>query len=74
LFALLGGAWGPVAETSGVLKDVCQLLPSYWLVQAGQVALGGKAWPPKAWIVIAVWTLVLVRITVRVYNRDTKRI
>ena len=42
LFALLGGAWGPVANTSGVLKDLCQLLPSYWLVQAGQVALGGK--------------------------------
>jgi ABC-2 type transport system permease protein len=74
LFALLGGAWGPVANSSGVLKQLCQLLPSYWLVQAGQVALGGKAWPPKAWIVIAVWTVVLVRITVRVYNRDTKRI
>jgi ABC-2 type transport system permease protein len=74
LFALLGGAWGPVANTSGVLKDLCQLLPSYWLVQAGQVALGGKAWPAKAWIVLAVWTIVLVRLTVRVYNRDTKRI
>jgi ABC-2 type transport system permease protein len=74
LFALLGGAWGPVANSSGVLKDLCKLLPSYWLVQAGQVALGGKAWPPEAWIVIAVWTIVLVRITVRVYNRDTKRI
>jgi ABC-2 type transport system permease protein len=74
LFALLGGAWGPIANTSGVLRDLCQLLPSYWLVQAGQVALGGKAWPPKAWIVLAVWTIVLVRLTVRVYNRDTKRI
>jgi ABC-2 type transport system permease protein len=73
LFALLGGAWAPIAN-SGVLKDLCQLLPSYWLVQAGQVALGGKGWPPKAWFVIAVWTLVLVRITVRVYNRDTKRV
>ncbi len=74
LFALLGGAWGPVANSSGVLKDLCQLLPSYWLVQAGQVALGGKAWPAEAWIVIAVWTFVLVRITLRVYSRDTKRI
>jgi ABC-2 type transport system permease protein len=73
LFALLGGAWGPIA-TTGALKDLCRLLPSYWLVQAGRVALGGKAWPPEAWIVIAVWTVVLVRITVRVYNRDTKRI
>lgn len=74
LFALLGGAWGPVANSSEVLKELCQLLPSYWLVQAGRVALGGKAWPPEAWIVIAVWTVVLIRITVRVYNSDTKRI
>jgi ABC-2 type transport system permease protein len=74
LFALLGGAWGPITGSSRALQDLCQLLPSYWLVQAGQVALGGRAWPAKAWIVIAVWTLVLARVTVRVYQRDTKRL
>jgi ABC-2 type transport system permease protein len=34
LFALLGGAWGPVIS-SGALHAAAELLPSYWLVQAG---------------------------------------
>ena len=34
LFALLGGAWGPITS-SGVLHRFAEALPSYWLVQAG---------------------------------------
>jgi ABC-2 type transport system permease protein len=73
LLALLGGAYGPVA-TSGVLHDLVKLLPSYWLVQAGYVALGGRAWGAEGWIVVAVWTIVLARLTVRVWARDTRRV
>jgi ABC-2 type transport system permease protein len=73
LFALLGGAWGPIATTGG-LHDLATALPSYWLVQAGASALSGEGWPLKGWIVIAVWTAVLTRITVRVYRRDTSRV
>ena len=47
LLALLGGTWFPLAAHR-VLHDVAQYLPSYWLVQAGRVALGGHAWPGKA--------------------------
>ena len=50
------------------------LLPSYWLVQAGKTALEGGGWPLQGWIVIAGWTLGLTRITMRVYERDTKRV
>jgi len=42
LFALLGGAYGPLV-TSGFLFDVVKCLPSYWLVQAGKTALVGAA-------------------------------
>jgi len=74
LFALLGGAYGPLV-TAGALLKVVKCLPSYWLVQAGKTALGGSGWPPaEAWIVIAVWTAVLGRITARVYQRDTVRV
>ena len=72
LFALLGGAWGPIAA-SGALHDIATMLPSYWLVQAGQSALDGEGWPPEGWIVIGVWTLVLTRMAVSVYRRDTSR-
>jgi ABC-2 type transport system permease protein len=73
LFALLGGSWFPIAS-SGVLHDIAQLLPSYWLVQASHVSLNGPAWGYKGWLVIAVWSLVLTGLAARAYRRDTKRV
>jgi ABC-2 type transport system permease protein len=43
LLALLGGVWFPITG-GGVMQDVAEALPSYWLVQASQVGLGGAAW------------------------------
>lgn len=74
LFALLGGAWGPLA-TSGAFLTLVKCLPSYWLVQAGKSALGAGGWPPaQAWVVIAVWTAGLAQLAARVYQRDTTRV
>jgi ABC-2 type transport system permease protein len=73
LFALLGGAYGPLI-TGGALLTIVKFLPSYWLVQAGKSALDGGGWPLEAWIVIAVWSIVLSVVAVRVYQRDTKRV
>ena len=73
LLALLGGAFGPIA-TSGVFHDIVRLLPSYWLVQSGRVALGGGPWSAQGWLVVAAWTVALVRLTVFVYRRDTERV
>jgi ABC-2 type transport system permease protein len=73
LMALLGGAYGPLVN-GGVIFTVVKCLPSYWLVQAGKSALVGGGWPLEAWVVIAVWTVVLSILSVRVYQRDTKRI
>jgi ABC-2 type transport system permease protein len=72
IFALFGGAWGPIAQ-DGILRTFAEGLPSYWLVQAGRTALGGDAWPPRAWLVVALWTAVLVPLTATVYRRDTAR-
>ena len=72
LFALLGGAWGPLAS-DGFLRRLAELIPSYWLVQAGKLALGGDAWPQKGWVVLFVWTVVLSRLAGRAYRRDTAR-
>jgi ABC-2 type transport system permease protein len=74
LFALLGGAFGPLAK-KGILLTIVKLIPSYWLVQAGRSALlGAHAWSGEAWIVIAVWTLAMLRLTIWVYRRDTSRV
>jgi ABC-2 type transport system permease protein len=72
IFALLGGAWGPFAE-HGALNAATKLLPSYWLVQAGKSAFGNVAWPAEGWIVIAVWSAILVRLAILAYRRDTGR-
>jgi hypothetical protein len=56
------------------MHALARILPSYWLVQAGETAAGGAGWPAQAWLVIAVWTAVLVRLAATVYRRDTKRV
>ena len=74
LFALFGGVFGPLF-TSGPVFDVIKALPSYWLVLAGKSALdGAHIWTGEAWIVIAAWSLVMARIGVRVYRRDTAKV
>jgi ABC-2 type transport system permease protein len=72
LFALLGGSWFPITG-GGFMHDLAQLLPSYWLVQASHVALGGSAWPRLGWLVIAAWSVGAALVARWAYRRDTKR-
>jgi ABC-2 type transport system permease protein len=73
VFALLGGIWFPV-DKSGVLHDIAQALPSYWLVQASRVGIGGQSWGGRGWLVIVLWTAALVALAVGAYRRDTARV
>jgi ABC-2 type transport system permease protein len=73
LLALLGGTYFPLGH-SGFLYHLALYLPSYWLVQASHVALGGAAWPARGWIVIAAWTAILAVAAQRAYRRDTRRV
>jgi ABC-2 type transport system permease protein len=69
LFAFVGGAWFPLSST-GVLHDISQLTPSYWLVWAGHAGVTHQAWPLKGWLVVLVWTVVLARLALLAYKRD----
>lgn len=73
LLALLGGTWFPIAG-HGFLHDLTQFIPSYWLVQASHVAVGGRAWSAKGWIVMIAWTIILSLLAGRAYRRDTGRV
>jgi ABC-2 type transport system permease protein len=73
IMALLGGVFGPLF-THGTMLSVVKLLPSYWLVQASQVAVGGGGWTGEAWAVIAAWTAVMVMVAGLAYQRDTARV
>jgi len=72
LLALLGGTWFPI--TGGAMQKIGEALPSYWLVQAGHVGLGGGSWPTTGWIVIAAWTLGGIAAARWAYARDTKKV
>jgi ABC-2 type transport system permease protein len=72
LFALLGGVWFPV--THGAMHAVAEGLPSYWLVQAGHVGLGGQGWGTTGWAVVAAWTVACAALARRAYERDTRRV
>jgi len=72
VFALLGGVWFPI--TSGAMRDLAEALPSYWLVQAAHVGLGGSGWGARGWLVVAAWTVVAAGAARRAYARDTQRV
>ena len=72
LLSLLGGIWFPVG--SGTMHDIAQALPSFWLVQASHVSLGGAAWGAKGWLIVAAWTVALTALAARAYARDTERV
>jgi ABC-2 type transport system permease protein len=72
LLALLGGVWFPI--TSGAMHAIAEALPSYWLVQAGRVGIGGRGWGTTGWLVVAGWTVVAAALARRAYARDTQRV
>jgi ABC-2 type transport system permease protein len=70
-FAFLGGTWFPLGH--GVLNDIGEALPSYWLVQASHVGVGGHGWSHLGWVVIAVWSVAAAAVARWAYRRDTAR-
>ena len=74
LFAFLGGSWYPITG-GGFIEHVAKLLPSYWIVQASYAGLGEKhPWGTEGWAVIITWSIVLILLAGRAYQRDTKRV
>lgn len=73
LFAFLGGVWFPIGN-HGVFHDIAQSLPSYWLVQASHVSVGGNGWGYTGWLVVVFWTVALTGLAALAYQRDTKRV
>jgi len=72
VFALLGGVWFPISH--GAMHEIAEALPSYWLVQASHVGLGGSGWGATGWFVVAAWTVVAAAAARRAYARDTQRV
>jgi len=72
ILAFLGGTWFPITG-SGFFVELAHAVPSFWLVEASHVSLGGPAWSAEAAIVLPAWTLVFGLLALRAYRRDTTR-
>ena len=66
--ALVGGAFFPIAS-SGAAQRIVELIPSYWLVQAGRSAVNQGGWQVEGWLVLAVWSYVLAACSIFIYRR-----
>ena len=73
LLALVSGTWFPIGS-HGIVHEIAQFLPSYWLVRASHVSIAGQPWGAMGWIVIAAWAFVLVILARIAYRRDTGRV
>lgn len=72
-FGFLGGQWFPLPE-NGLLRQVGELVPSYWITQASHIGIGGPAWPLKGWLVVGTWSLAMSAWAAWAYRRDTGRV
>jgi ABC-2 type transport system permease protein len=72
ILGLLGGVWFPIPDDSA-LHYIAVALPSYWLVQASHVAIGGAAWGVTGWAVVAIWSVGAGLVAAWAYRRDTQR-
>lgn len=72
VLGLLGGTWFPITS-GGVMHAVAVGLPSYWLVRASHVGLGGSAWGPVGWAVVVAWSAGAALIATKAYRRDAER-
>jgi ABC-2 type transport system permease protein len=72
ILGFLGGIWFPLGD--GVMRDIAEALPSFWLVQASHVSIGGDGWSARGWIIMAAWAVVLAAAAGWAYRRDTQRV
>ena len=67
-----GFPWFPL--THGFLRDLGRFLPSYWLVEAGRIAVPGGGWGVRGWVTVIAWAIILGAFAAWAYRRDTDRV
>jgi ABC-2 type transport system permease protein len=73
LLPIVSGVWFPLPD-DGLLHAIGVTLPSYWLVQASHLLVGGSAWGVRGWVTMAIWTVVLARLARGAWRRDSGRV
>ncbi|MGH9093613.1 MAG: ABC transporter permease [Acidimicrobiales bacterium] len=73
LLALLGGLWVPASTFPAWLRDVVQVLPTYWAGQAGRSAIQHSWVGVHGLVVLAAWAVAFGALAAWLYRRDSLR-
>jgi ABC-2 type transport system permease protein len=73
VLAMFGGLWVPLDVLPSFFGTIAKILPTYWMNQVGNSAIGSQEHLLTAVLVLAGWTVVLAALVVRRYRRDSAR-
>jgi ABC-2 type transport system permease protein len=73
VLAMFGGLWVPLDVLPSFFGTIAKILPTYWMNQVGNSAIGSHEHLLTAVLVLAGWTVVLAALVVRRYRRDSAR-
>jgi ABC-2 type transport system permease protein len=74
VMAMFGGLWVPLDVLPSAFGTIAKLLPTYWMNQVGNSAIGSSEHLLTAVLVLAGWTVVFGALVVRRYRRDSARV
>ncbi|MCE7011653.1 ABC transporter permease [Kibdelosporangium philippinense] len=73
VLAMFGGLWVPLTALPAVFSGIAKVLPTYWMSQVGNTAIGSGENLLTCVLVLAAWTVVLGALVVRRYRLDSAR-
>jgi ABC-2 type transport system permease protein len=73
VLAMFGGLWVPLTALPSLFSDMAKVLPTYWMGQVGNTAIGSSENLLTCVAVLAGWTLVLGALVIRRYRLDSAR-
>ncbi|MBP2319667.1 ABC-2 type transport system permease protein [Kibdelosporangium banguiense] len=73
LLAMFGGLWVPLDSLPSLFSGIAKVLPSYWMNQVGNTAIGSGESLTTCVLVLAGWGVVLAGLVIRRYRLDSAR-
>jgi ABC-2 type transport system permease protein len=73
VLAMFGGLWVPLDALPSLFHTIAKILPTYWMNQVGNSAVGSTESLMTSVLVLAGWTVLFGALVVRRYRQDSAR-